>query len=250
MRAKGAILAVAVVFGAQALPIAINDAHAARQEARSAASKQHDRGRQASAPVHGTAAKGRPAKQAERRVAVSAAMPSGLSCVPYVRMVTGMDVSGNASTWWYNASGVYARGNRPEPGAVLTFRASGGMRSGHVAVVSRVVSNREVLIDHANWEGPGIRKGTVMRGVSVVDDSPNNDWSAVRVQVGYSAANYGRSYPTYGFIYNRPNGARATLVAGAAPAAGRAAMEEVAEAPSPHAVQHLNLSLESLNLGR
>lgn len=163
-----------------------------------------------------------------------------ISCVPYVRAVTGMDITGNAHTWWNTAAGSYARGQRPERGAVLSFRSSGGMRLGHVAVVSRVVSSREILIDHANWEGPGIRKGTVMRGVSVVDVSDRNDWTQVRVQVGRSDEAYGRVYPTNGFIYNRgPNAVRM--------AAGEG-FEEVAEAPAgPHA-EHLDAALRNLNL--
>ena len=155
-----------------------------------------------------------------------------------------MDISGNAHTWWANAAGTYARGQRPERGSVLTFRSSGGMRLGHVAVVSRVVSAREVLIDHANWEGPGIRKGSIMRGVSVVDVSDRNDWTAVRVQVGRSDDSYGRVYPTYGFIYNRPDNGGRIMTAGHA-----GALEEVAEAPaSPHAA-HLAEVVSDLALG-
>ena len=62
----------------------------------------------------------------------------GISCVPFARNDSGISVSGNAWQWWGNAAGVYARGNVPEPGSVLTFRANGRMRLGHVAVVSRV----------------------------------------------------------------------------------------------------------------
>jgi surface antigen len=169
---------------------------------------------------------------------------SSISCVPFARSVTGMDISGNAHAWWGNAAGVYARGQRPEPGSILSFRSSGGMRMGHVAVVSRVINSREVLIDHANWEGPGIRKGTVMRGVSVVDASENNDWTSVRVQVGRNDETYGRAYPTNGFIYDRPAGA--TMVASRP--AGRV-YEEVAEAPahSAHA-DHLAGAFQDLNL--
>lgn len=164
---------------------------------------------------------------------------TGISCVPYVRAVTGMEISGNAHAWWGAAAGVYARGYRPEPGSVLSFKSSGGMRLGHVAVVSRIVGPREVLIDHANWEGPGIRKGTVMRGVSVIDTSDRNDWTSVRVQVGRSDEAYGRVYPANGFIYNRPAG---TMMAKGS------RFEEVAEAPaSPHA-GHLADALQDLNL--
>jgi hypothetical protein len=42
-----------------------------------------------------------------------------------------------------------------------------------------------------------------------MDVSDDNSWTRVRVQVGWSAENFGREYPTYGFIHNRP----ATLAA-------------------------------------
>jgi hypothetical protein len=159
-----------------------------------------------------------------------------LSCVPYARMATGMEISGDARAWWYNAAGVYDRGARPERGAVLAFAGSRGMPRGHVAVVSRIVDSRTIEIDHANWGGPGIRRGSVMRGVTVVDASDRNDWSAVRVQVGYDDSLFGRTYGTHGFIYNRPASGRGMMTAD-----GRR-FEEVAEGTSPHAAQHLRLT--------
>ncbi|WP_198377651.1 CHAP domain-containing protein [Neoroseomonas rubea] len=164
----------------------------------------------------------------------------GISCVPYARQATGMAISGNGRDWWYNAAGLYARGNRPEVGSVMAFPGSGGMRAGHVAVVEQVVSNREVLIHHANWGGPGIRRGSIMRGVSVIDVSPANDWTQVRVQVGHSSENYGRPYPVYGFIHNRPDPTGGTMLAGGtaplrvnAAQAASLSLEEVAQAPAP-----------------
>jgi surface antigen len=159
---------------------------------------------------------------------------SGLSCVPFARMATGMNISGDARMWWYNAAGTYARGNAPERGSVLAFTASGGMSRGHVAVVSRIVNSRTILIDHANWGGPGIRRGSVMRGVVVVDASDRNDWSAVRVQVGHDNSLLGRTYSTHGFIYNRPIGGGTRMMTAQAPR-----YQEVAEAEtSPHVAHH------------
>jgi surface antigen len=129
----------------------------------------------------------------------------GISCVPYARAVTGMQITGNGVNWWGNAAGIYHRGQQPEPGAVMAFRASGNMSRGHVAVVRRVLGRREVQIDHANWGGPGIRRGSVMRNVRVIDVSDRNDWTAVRVQSGHDSDAFGRTYPIFGFIYNRPD---------------------------------------------
>ena len=128
-----------------------------------------------------------------------------IQCVQFARADTGIELTGNASAWWDNAAGIYQRGGRPESGAVLNFRANGAMRMGHVAVVNHVVDSRTIYVDHANWGGPGAVRGGVSRGISVVDVSPSNDWSAVRVALGHSGE-YGSIYPTYGFIYNRPDG--------------------------------------------
>lgn len=127
----------------------------------------------------------------------------GLSCVPFARSNSGIDLKGNAWEWWGHAAGVYARGSEPQDGAVLAFKSNPHMRLGHVAVVSRVINRREIEIDQANWWGPGMRGG-VARNVPVVDVSEANDWSAVRVGLGYSGK-FGSVYPTYGFIYDRPD---------------------------------------------
>lgn len=125
----------------------------------------------------------------------------GISCVPFARRDSGIQLTGNAWLWWDHAEGVYARGQVPEPGAVLAFRANPRMRLGHVAVVSRVINPREVEIDHANWSGI---RGGVAHNVPVVDVSEANDWSAVRVGLGRTG-DFGAVYPTYGFIYDRPD---------------------------------------------
>lgn len=152
----------------------------------------------------------------------------GISCVPYARLATGIAVKGNAANWWDNSAGIYERGARPEPGSVLNFRATGRMRLGHVAVVTEVINTREVIIDHANWAGPGLRKGMVSKGVPVIDVSEHNDWTAVKVSLG-GGEGFGSTYPTYGFIYDRPD--RGVMIANVN---GRQPQhyDEVAEAPA------------------
>ena len=117
----------------------------------------------------------------------------GGNCVAYARDVTGVRLDGNAASWWPHAEGRYERGHRPEVGAILVFKPYGRMHVGHVAVVSRVISAREVLVDQANWV-----RGHVTRAISVVDASPLNDWTSVKVQY---QGTHGRENPTYGFIY-------------------------------------------------
>jgi surface antigen len=153
---------------------------------------------------------------------------SGGNCVAYAREVTGIHLDGNAATWWPHASGHYDRGQTPSVGAVLVFRPYAGMRVGHVAVVSKVVGPREILVDQANWV-----RGRVTKAMSVVDASPLNDWTSVKVQF---AGTHGRANPTYGFIYPRdiPTGLGET-VAEAQPAPKRAAH---AAPTTAHAAHH------------
>jgi surface antigen len=124
----------------------------------------------------------------------------GISCVPYAREVSGIDLPGNARDWWRNAAGIYARGLVPQVGAVLAFRGIPRMPLGHVAVVERVINQREIEVKQANW-GNG---GRVTHEVAVVDVSEDNDWSDVRVEIGYGPK-FGATYPTYGFVYHQPD---------------------------------------------
>lgn len=141
----------------------------------------------------------------------------GLQCVPFARENSGIELSGNASTWWAGAAGVYQRGSRPEVGSVMNFRANGHMRMGHVAVVTAVLDSRKVEIDHANWAGPGAARGGISRDITVVDVSERNDWTAVRVALGHSG-DFGSVYPIYGFIYDRPDAGTMVANADIAPA--------------------------------
>lgn len=155
----------------------------------------------------------------------------GISCVPFARMESGIVVAGNAWQWWDNAAGTYARGQTPEPGSVLAFRANGHMRLGHVAVIARVVNAREILIDHANWPTAGMRGG-VSQAIPVVDVSENNDWTAVRVGLG-RGGDFGSVYPTYGFIYDRPDN-------GTVEAKRHVPAEQVADLnPAPRDLRHV-----------
>ncbi len=123
-----------------------------------------------------------------------------IQCVPFARAASGIDLRGDALTWWDKAAGVYARGSRPEPGSVLAFRANRAMRLGHVAVVKKVINSREIEIDQAHWG-----QNRVSRNIAVIDVSPANDWTAVRVALD-NQGKFGSIYPTHGFIYDRQIG--------------------------------------------
>jgi hypothetical protein len=131
------------------------------------------------------------------------AASGGLECVPYARQVSGIDIRGDAWTWWSEAAGRYQRGEAPEAGAVLVMQATRVMRRGHLAVVEAVTAPREIRVTQANWGYDRKTRGRVETGTPVIDVSEDNSWSAVRVWNRQTQA-YGRVNPTYGFIYPRP----------------------------------------------
>ncbi len=137
-------------------------------------------------------------------------------CVTFARMYSGIQLFGNAATWWNQAIGKYTRGNAPQAGAVLVFKAIGSMRAGHVATVSQVVSDRIIKVTHANWSS----RGQVERDVEVMDTSARNDWSSVRVWFKNLHDLGNHEYPAYGFIYGgkAPKAAATASTDRAAPA--------------------------------
>ncbi|KQN19338.1 hypothetical protein ASE86_12620 [Sphingomonas sp. Leaf33] len=118
-------------------------------------------------------------------------------CAPFARMISGIDIRGNALTWWQQAAGKYARGAAPIKGAVMSFAATGKMRLGHVAMVSKVLGAREVLLTHANWS----RRGGVETNVRAVDVSDKGDWSRVKVWFASNGGLGTSSFLVNGFIY-------------------------------------------------
>ncbi len=114
-------------------------------------------------------------------------------CVPFARAASGVDIRGNANTWWMKAASEFDRSHEPSIGAVMAFSGTRKLPMGHVAVVSKLVSDREIEVDHANWV-----RNRISLGMRVLDVSPNNDWSAVRVES--NPGQFGRVYPVDGFI--------------------------------------------------
>ncbi len=139
--------------------------------------------------------------RAEVDAADNPQLPPYLQCVPYARRVSGIQIYGDAHTWWGQAEGRYARGFRPKVGAVMALRPSGGSTLGHVAAVSRIVDSRTILIRHSNWSLINGRRGQIEDNVKVIDVSDANDWSSVRVWYAPLQALGGSHWPVQGFIY-------------------------------------------------
>jgi surface antigen len=131
-------------------------------------------------------------------------------CVPFARLISGIQIFGDARTWWNQAIGKYETGFQPKAGAVLCFKPTERMKLGHVAVVSQVLTERIVQITHANWSPIEGSRGKVEKDVTVIDVSPAGDWSQVKVWYDPSRDLGGSTYPTYGFIYQD---AKAQMVA-------------------------------------
>jgi hypothetical protein len=142
----------------------------------------------------------------------SASLPPYLQCVPYARQVSGIQIYGDAHTWWGQAAGKYARGHAPKVGAVMAFKPSGNSRLGHVAAVSRIVDERTILIRHSNWSPINGRRGQIEDNVRVIDVSEENDWSAVRVWYAPIQNLGGSHWPVQGFIYPAKPGKNEKLI--------------------------------------
>jgi surface antigen len=129
-------------------------------------------------------------------------------CVTFARFLSGIDIRGDAWTWWSQARDHFRTGRAPETGSVLVFRPEGRMTRGHVAVVSNILTDRVVQVTHANWGGS---RGKVEENVTVVDVSGANDWSAVKVWYNPIHDLGTTIYPTYGFIYKGADSQMAAL---------------------------------------
>ena len=117
-------------------------------------------------------------------------------CVPYARARSGVVLYGDANTWWTQAAGRYARGAAPLLGSVMVLTGYSHDGRNHLAVVSSLVSDREIRVDHANW----LDDGNIYVDDPVIDVSANNDWSAVRVWNAQARAWGARTYLVEGFI--------------------------------------------------
>lgn len=120
-----------------------------------------------------------------------------LECVPYAREASNIQIRGDAWTWWRQAEGRYGRGNQPAIGSVLTLSRSHKIGGGHLAVVTEILGPREIVVRHANW----LNQGRIHLDTPVLDVSPANDWTLVRVWYTPGGVYGAGHYPAHGFIY-------------------------------------------------
>lgn len=121
-----------------------------------------------------------------------------LQCVPFARRESGVEIYGDANTWWVQASGRYETAAAPVEGGVMVLRGYADANRGHVAVVREIVSPRLIIVDHANW----LNGGEITRDVPIRDVSEAGDWSEVQVWHVPGRHWGGRTYNVQGFILN------------------------------------------------
>lgn len=135
---------------------------------------------------------------------ISQAQAQDGDCVRTLRSISDFEIRGDAWTWWNTAADQYERDKRPALGSVLVFKRSQRLGRGHVSLVSHIIDRRTIEVDHSWLDGRGLR-----RNMRVVDVSPRNDWTAVRVWHEPSDQLGLRVYTTYGFIL--PEGEEAEI---------------------------------------
>jgi hypothetical protein len=131
----------------------------------------------------------------------SDSLPPPVQCVPFVRELSGVEIYGDAYTWWQTAAEKgYERGNVPRVQAVLVLKKTEKLVNGHVAMVRRIDSNKKIYVTHANWGSDEATRRLVHDAMPAIDVSPNNDWTSVEF-FNEQAGAYGKPYPAWGFIY-------------------------------------------------
>jgi hypothetical protein len=118
-----------------------------------------------------------------------------VECAPFARALTGVSLSGDAADWWTEADGRYDRSQAPQVGSILVLQRSDRLPHGHVSVVSRILSPRQILVTQANWVHDRITED-----LPVLDISDDNDWSIVRVWWPPSGSLGVTAYQAAGFI--------------------------------------------------
>ena len=142
-----------------------------------------------------------PAAPTTSHLAANGDLPAPIQCVPFVRELSGVNLYGNAYTWWDSALAAgYQRGNVPIPSSVLVLKKSNRLVNGHVAMVRNVVDPEHVELTHANWGHDEATRRLVHNAMPARDVSPRHDWTSVEL-FNEQAGVWGQPYEAWGFIY-------------------------------------------------
>ncbi len=133
-----------------------------------------------------------------------------VQCVPYARQVSGVQLYGDAYTWWNQVAPDpaqpiltaprYAYGMLPIPGSVLVLAQTPRMTHGHLAVVKDVIDPRTINVTQSNWGSDSKTRRIIYESQRAMDVSDLNDWSQVRFW-NKDAEQFGFPYAAKGFIY-------------------------------------------------
>src|SRR3546814_12206336 len=80
-------------------------------------------------------------------------------CVPFARAASGIQIYGDAWTWWGQAADRYQRGHTPRLAPVIVFAQSPKPRLGHVAVTRLTGSARVAVVSADNSARPPAQPG-------------------------------------------------------------------------------------------
>jgi CHAP domain len=122
-----------------------------------------------------------------------------VQCVPFARNASGIQLYGDAHTWWDQAGTKYYRGPYPEVGSVLVLARTARMTHGHLAVVKRVLTNRQIQVTHSNWGSDWRTRRIIYESVLAEDVSPENNWTQVKFW-NHVCQCFGFPYQALGFI--------------------------------------------------
>ena len=124
--------------------------------------------------------------------------PKNEQCVPFARRASGIEIYGDAHTWWRKAK-PEKRMKRPRPGAVMVLAKTRRLSRGHLAVVKEIIDSDEITVTHTNWGHSSDTRRIVYESMRVKDISKAKDWShAIFWNANTSA--YGSPYKVSGFI--------------------------------------------------
>ena len=137
----------------------------------------------------------KPALATELASLLDVARNVSLHSEDFVRANWSPQLFGPASGWW-EAAPASDRNDRPAMGSLLLLTGYCDGACGHAAIVTRIVSAREIRIDHADW----LHDGAIYRNNPVADVSWNNDWSRVRVFNIRTGSWGGKVYAVRGFL--------------------------------------------------